>query len=34
MGVLSLVCVYFLSETRATELDRDEARLPAPSAAS
>jgi MFS family permease len=26
MGVLSLVCVYFLSETRATELDRDEAR--------
>ena len=26
MGVLSLVCVYFLSETRATELDRDAAR--------
>jgi metabolite-proton symporter len=26
MGVLSLACVYFLSETRATELDRDETR--------
>jgi hypothetical protein len=25
MGVLSLVCVYFLSETRATALDRNEA---------
>ena len=26
MGVLSLACVYFLSETRATELDREKTR--------
>jgi hypothetical protein len=32
MGVLSLVCVHFLSETRAIELDGEEQRRHEPSA--